>query len=68
MCFAEGDFRTGSSDVCLGEVYGCRFFMSREVYAYWKHEQLIVDVTLGKCSGLSLEIPLGVRFLARGRD
>lgn len=67
MCFAEGDFRTGSSDVCLGEVYGCRFFVSRDGYEYWRHSQLIVDVTPGRGSSISLEIPLGVRFLSRGR-
>jgi uncharacterized protein (DUF779 family) len=67
MCFAEGEFRTGSSDVCLGEVFGCRFFMSGDQYEYWKHTQLILDVTPGRGSSFSLEIPLGVRFLIRSR-
>ena len=67
MCFADGEFKTGSSDVCLGEVDGCRFFMSRDQYEYWKHTQLILDVTPGRGSSFSLEIPLGVRFLTRGR-
>jgi len=67
MCFADGEFKTGSSDVCLGEVEGCRFFMSRDQFEYWKHTQLILDVTPGRGSSFSLEIPLGVRFLTRGR-
>jgi uncharacterized protein (DUF779 family) len=67
MCFADGEFKTGSSDVCLGEVDGCRFFMSRDQFEYWKHTQLILDVTPGRGSSFSLEIPLGVRFLIRGR-
>jgi uncharacterized protein len=67
MCFADGEFKTGGSDVCLGEVDGCRFFMSRDQYEYWKHTQLILDVTPGRGSSFSLEIPLGVRFLTRGR-
>ena len=67
MCFLEGEFRTGSSDVCLGEVDGCRFFMSRDQFEYWKHTQLILDVTPGRGSSFSLEIPLGVRFLTRSR-
>jgi uncharacterized protein (DUF779 family) len=67
MCFSEGEFRTGSSDVCLGEVCGCRFFMSRDQFEYWKHTQLILDVTPGRGSSFSLEIPLGVRFLTRSR-
>lgn len=67
MCFADGEFRTGSSDVCLGDVYGCRFYMSADQFEYWKHTQLILDVTPGRGSSFSLEIPLGVRFLTRGR-
>ncbi len=67
MCFADGEFRTGSSDVCLGMVYGCRFYMSADQFQYWKHTQLILDVTPGRGSSFSLEIPLGVRFLTRGR-
>jgi uncharacterized protein (DUF779 family) len=67
MCFTDGEFRTGSSDVCLGVVYGCRFFMSKDQFEYWKHTQLILDVTPGRGSSFSLEIPLGVRFLTRGR-
>ena len=67
MCFTDGEFRTGSSDVCLGVVYGCRFYMSKDQFEYWKHTQLILDVTPGRGSSFSLEIPLGVRFLTRGR-
>jgi uncharacterized protein len=67
MCFMDGEFRTGSSDVCLGVVYGCRFYMSKDQFEYWKHTQLILDVTPGRGSSFSLEIPLGVRFLTRGR-
>jgi len=62
MCFAEGEFKTGNSDVCLGEVGGCRFYMSADQFEYWKHTQLTLDVTPGRGSSFSLEIPLGVRF------
>ncbi len=27
MCFAKGEFKTGPSDVRLGEIYGCEFFL-----------------------------------------
>ncbi|MFT4023737.1 MAG: DUF779 domain-containing protein [Flavihumibacter sp.] len=67
MCFAEGEFRTGDSGICLGEVAGCRFYMSKDQYEYWKHTQLIIDVTAGRGSSFSLEIPLGVRFLTKSR-
>jgi hypothetical protein len=62
MCFAEGEFKTGNSDVCLGEVGGCRFYMAADQFEYWKHTQLTLDVTPGRGSSFSLEIPLGVRF------
>ncbi len=67
MCFSDGEFKTGGSDVCLGSVDGCRFYMSRDQFEYWKHTQLILDVTAGRGSSFSLEIPLGVRFLIRSR-
>lgn len=62
MCFADGDFKVGNSDVCLGEIAGCKFFMSADQFEYWKHTQLTLDVTPGRGSSFSLEIPLGVRF------
>lgn len=67
MCFAEGEFRTGSSDVCLGIAEGCKFYMSRDQFEYWKHTQLILNVTPGRGSSFSLEIPLGVRFFIESR-
>ncbi len=67
MCFAAGEFRIGDSDVCLGEVHGCRFYMSADQFDYWKHTQLILDVTPGRGSSFSLEIPLGVRFYIQSR-
>lgn len=67
MCFADGEFKTGNSDVCLGEVSGCKFYMSRDQFEYWKHTQLILNVTPGRGSSFSLEIPLGVRFYIESR-
>jgi uncharacterized protein len=67
MCFARGDFRVGQSDVCLGEIEGCRFYMSRDQFAYWQHTQLVLDVTPGRGSSFSIEIPLGVRFIIRSK-
>jgi|SRR6218665_958870 len=67
MCFAEGEFRVGGNDVCLGEIAGCRFYMHADQFEYWKHTQLILDVTPGRGSSFSLEIPLGVRFFIQSR-
>ena len=67
MCFAKDEFLTGSNDVCLGEILGCPFWMSRDQFEYWKHTHLTIDVTKGRGSSFSLEIPLGVRFIIKSR-
>jgi uncharacterized protein (DUF779 family) len=67
MCFEEGDFRLGDSDVRLGTIHGCPFYMARDQFAYWQHMQLTIDVKEGRGASFSLEIPLGVRFVVRSR-
>jgi uncharacterized protein (DUF779 family) len=67
MCYPVGDFMTGPSDVRLGEVAGCEFWMSASQFAYWSHTHLTVDVVPGRGSGFSVEAPEGVRFLIRSR-
>jgi uncharacterized protein len=67
MCFEDGEFRIGGSDVCLGQVMGCNFYMNADQFEYWKHTQLILDVTPGRGSSFSIEIPLGVRFITKSR-
>lgn len=67
MCFSVDEFKIGNSDVYLGEISGCPFFIGRDQFEYWKHTQIIIDVTPGRGSSFSLEIPLGVRFLSRSR-
>ena len=67
MCFAKGDFLIGSRDVCLGEVEGCRFYMAADQFEYYRNSHIVIDVTSGRGSSFSLEIPLGVRFMAISR-
>lgn len=67
MCFQQDDFRIGSTDVLLGEINGCPFYMSSDQFEYWKHTQLIIDITPGRGSSFSLEIPMGIRFITRSR-
>lgn len=67
MCFAAGEFKTGSSDICLGQIEDCKFYMHTDQFEYWKHTQLLVDVTPGRGSSFSLEIPLGVRFFIQSK-
>lgn len=65
MCFPDGEFKVGDSDILLGYIGGCPFYMSKDQWEYWKHTWLTVDVTRGRGSSFSLEIPLGLRFLIR---
>ena len=67
MCFAKGDFMVGSRDVCLGEVEGCRFYMAADQFEYYRNSHIVIDVAPGRGSSFSLEIPLGLRFMAVSR-
>ena len=73
MCYLEGEFRTGQSDVLLeslaidGVPEPITFWMSSSQFALWRHTHLTVDVVPGRGSGFSLEAPEGVRFLIRSR-
>ena len=67
MCLEKGDLLLNENDVWLGTVHGCEFFMSKDQFEYWKHTHLLVDITKGRGSSFSLEIPLGVRFVIKSR-
>ena len=73
MCYPDGDFKIGGSDVHLGDltVEGLEkpigFWMSSSQYEYWRHTHLTVDVVKGRGGGFSVEAPEGVRFLIRSR-
>lgn len=67
MCFEKGDFKVGSSDVCLGTIDGCEFWMSIDQFEYWKCTQLRIHATPGRGSSFSLEIPMGIRFITQSR-
>ena len=58
MCYPRGEFLVGDSDILLGEIGGCPFYMSKPQFEYWKHTQLIIDVVDGRG---------GKRFLTRSR-
>jgi uncharacterized protein len=67
MCYPEGELLVGESDILLGYIGGCPFYISAAQYEYWKHTQLIIDVVPGRGGMFSLEGPEGVRFLTRSR-
>ena len=73
MCYPDGDFLTGPSDVHLGDLdvdgldRAVPVWMSKPQFAYWSHTHLTIDVVPGRGAGFSLEAPEGVRFLIRSR-
>ena len=67
MCFEVGDFMVGSRDVKMGEIHGCEFFMSPDQFEYMKNTHLTIDIVKGRGSSFSIEIPLGLRFIAVSR-
>jgi uncharacterized protein len=67
MCFEKGDFKVGESDVCLGSIDDCEFWMSKDQFEYWKYTQLNIVITKGRGSSFSLVIPTGFRFITQSR-
>lgn len=67
MCFEKGDFKVGHSDVCIGTIAGCDFWMSKDQFEYWQYTQLHIHVAKGRGSSFSLEIPMGLRFMTQSR-
>lgn len=72
MCYPDGEFRLGGSDVHLGDLdigldRPVPMWMSGSQFELWKHTHLTVDVVPGRGAGFSLEAPEGVRFLIRSR-
>ncbi len=67
MCLKKSDFMLGARDILMGEVSDTPFYMSHDQFTYFKNMHITIDVTAGRGSGFSLEVPLGVRFLTVSR-
>lgn len=67
MCFSSDELFINETDIWLGQIHGCDFYMAKDQFAYWKHTQLTIDITEGRGASFSLEIPLGIRFIIKSR-
>jgi uncharacterized protein len=67
MCYPQGEFMVGDSDIQIGTLNDAPFYMSRSQFEYWKHTQIVLDVVPGMGGMFSLENGEGVRFLIRSR-
>lgn len=67
MLLPKEDFYLDESDIHMGEIGGVKFYMNEAQFEYWKHTHLTVDITEGRGSSFSLEIPEGYRFIVKSR-
>jgi uncharacterized protein (DUF779 family) len=67
MCLAPGDLILSPDDVCLGEIAGVRFHVSRSQCEYLMGSQLTIDVAPGSLGTFSLEDADGHHFVTRTR-
>jgi len=65
MCYPAGEFRTGASDVRLGEIGGAPFYISGSHYEAWKHTDILIDIVPGRGGMFSLDNGRERRFLVR---
>lgn len=66
-CYLPTDLTIGPYDVHLGNIANVPFYIGAAQYEYWKHTQLIIDVTEGRGGTFSLEGNTGKAFLTRSR-
>lgn len=67
MILEKEDMYLDESDVLLGQLEGVNYYINQDQFEYWKHTHLTIDVTEGRGSSFSLEIPLGYRFIIHSR-
>jgi len=67
MMIEKEDMYLDDSDIHLGQLEGIDYYMSEDMYDIWKYTHITVDVTEGRGSTFSLEIPLGLRFIIHSR-
>ncbi|WP_407408302.1 DUF779 domain-containing protein [Peribacillus sp.] len=67
MCYREGDFKLGDSDIYLGTIGAIPFYMHKSQYDYWKHTQLIIDAQEGRGPDFSLDSVEYQHFITRSR-
>ncbi len=67
MLLEEGEMYLDDSDILLGQLEGVNYYMNQDQFEYWKHTHLTIDITAGRGSSFSLEIPLGLRFIIHSR-
>ena len=55
MVFEKGDMYLDESDVLLGTLNDVNSYMNQDLFEYWKHTHLTIDITEGRGTSFSLE-------------
>ena len=55
MIFEKGDMYLDESDVLLGTLNDVNSYMNQDLFEYWKHTHLTIDITEGRGTSFSLE-------------
>lgn len=67
MCFPDGEFVVGSTDVYLGDIEGCPFYIDKRLDEAWHHDEYVLDVAAGEAPEFSLAAGDGRYFVTRRR-
>ncbi len=67
MLLKRSEIYLDNNDVSLGYVGGIEFYMHKDQYEYWKYTHITIDITKGRGSSFSLEIPEGYRFIIHSK-
>ena len=65
MCFPEGEYLTGDTDLLLALVEGAPFYIDRRLYQAWNSSQLILDVAAGPPEVFSLPAGEDLHFVTQ---
>ena len=63
MCFPAGEFLVGDSDVLLGEIDGCPFYIDAALDRAWHQDRFVLDVAAGPAEGFSLPAGDNLHFI-----
>ena len=65
MCCPAGEFVLGDSDLLLGVIDDCPFYIDRKLDAAWHQDEFVLDVDAGEAEGFSLPAGDDLRFVTR---
>jgi uncharacterized protein (DUF779 family) len=65
MCFPAGEFILGDTDLLLGMIEDCPFYIDAGTYQSWDTPQLVLDIAPGNPEGFSLGPGGGLHFVTR---